>query len=212
MDNKGREERPIIFRNNLKVIPNIYDLEKVGAGHDGEVFRYGNKALKLLKYDIDARKIKKLMTFNKAVFFQDELELKRIVKPTDILLDIDGVYTGYVMDFLDDVTLEKKKGTPLYKVPADFTCGELVHASYELSDDFSNLTKNKVVARDLNRGSYIFTSNFMHICDMDKYSLSCQGADDLNKKALNFVIAKFLYYEMLKKGNYDKTQSKMLLN
>ena len=83
---KFSQSKQVIFRSDLSVVPNIYDLPKLGAGHDGRVFRFNNKALKLLKYDISLRKEKDLMTFAKATYFLDELNLKRIVKPIDILL------------------------------------------------------------------------------------------------------------------------------
>ena len=209
---KNLEPRSVILRSNFEVVPNVYALKRVGAGADGRVFRYGDKVLKILKYDINERKEKGLMTFDKAVYFQEELDLKRIVAPIDILLDKDGVYTGYVMDYLDDVTSPKKIGTPIYKLPSDFTCGQLIYSSSELEEDFSQLTEKKILARDLNRGSYIFTSDFMHLCDMDKYRMDCSRPGDLNKSALNFIIAKFLFYQMLKTGDYNKEQVKILNN
>lgn len=209
---KNYQSKEVILTNDLQVIPNIYALEKLGAGHDGLVFRFGNKALKLLKYDIIKRKTSGLMTFQKAVYFKDELNLKRILKPVDIMLDVDGSYTGYVMDYQEDIASEKKKGTPIYKAPGDFTCGDLIQATYDLSDDFSEMTKKKVVAKDLNRGSYVYSYDFMHLCDMDKYEYEFTSSviDDLNRKNLNFVIVKHLYYEMLKLDDFDKEQLKKL--
>ena len=98
------EHKQVVLRSTLEVIPDISALPRVGAGHDGRVFKFNDKALKLLKYDISLRKEKNLMTFSKATYFLDELDLKRIIKPIDILLDSEGVYTGYVMEYLDDVT------------------------------------------------------------------------------------------------------------
>ena len=208
--NYKKIEKSVIFRSNLRVISNIYDLKKLGAGHDGIVFQDGDKCLKLLKYDVGERREMGLMSFDKALYFQDELNLKRIEKPYDILFDSDGVYAGYVMRYLNDVTLESKRDQPFYRQPGDFTCGDLVYSAYDLSDDFDELTRKRVVAKDINRGSYIYTFDFLHLCDMDKYLYGVFGADDLNKKALNFTLAKLLYYEMLKCGNYNKSQLKML--
>lgn len=159
--------KTVILKNNLEEIPNIYDLEKIGSGHDGLVFRYQDKVLKLLKYDINTRKVKNLMTFDKAIYFQKKLKLIRMTKPIDTMLDVDGIYTGIVMEYLDDVTTEKKKGTPRYKETGNFTCGDLVCSTNDLEEDFNELTKNRVQAKDLNRGSYIYTTDFMHLCDMD---------------------------------------------
>lgn len=211
-ERKIREPFPVIFRNNLEIVPNIYDLEKVGAGHDGIVFRLGDKVLKVLKYNIEDRKEKGLMTFEKAVFFQDEFDFNRIIQPKDVLLNEDGIYTGYVMDYLEDVTTDKMKDSPVYKQPGDFTCGDLIQSVNDLGEDFNDMTKKKVVAKDLNRGSYIYTADFMHLCDMDKFLMNCYGAEDFNKKALNFAIAKHLYYEMLKTDTFDKQQLRQLSN
>lgn len=212
MGKKFYGTKTVILRGNLKVIPNVYALEKLGAGHDGLVFRMGDKALKLLKYDVEHRKTAGLMTFQKAIYFKDELDLKRITKPIDVMLDVDGNYTGYVMDYLEDVTAVKRKGTPIYKEPGDFTCGDLVKATYDLTDDFEKMTKKNVIAKDINRGTYIYSYDFMHLCDMDKYEYGIEKsiADDMNKRMLNFAIAKYLYYEMLKANQFDKGQLKVL--
>ena len=150
------------------------------------------------------------MSFDKSIYFKEELDLKRTTNPIDILLDTDGIYCGYVLNFLNDVTLDSKKGTPYYKEVSNFTCGDLIYSSDELEEDFNELTNHKIVAKDLNRGSYIFTTDFLHLCDMDKYQRECSNSNDLNKTAFNFVIAKLLYFEMLKNGNYNKNELKLL--
>ena len=139
------QNKTYVFRSSLEVVPDIFSLPRIGAGHDGYVFRFNNKALKLLKYDISLRKEKRLMTFTKAVSFQDELDLKRFAKPTDILLDEEGVYSGYVMDYLEDVTSEDKKDLPIHRSIVDFTCGELVHTANQLEEDFAELSRKKSV-------------------------------------------------------------------
>lgn len=202
------EHKQVVLRSTLEVIPDISALPRVGAGHDGRVFRFNDKALKLLKYDISLRKEKNLMTFSKATYFLDELDLKRIIKPIDILLDSEGVYTGYVMEYLDDVTNPKKKDSPIYREPEDFSCGELINSIHDLIEDFNELTRKNVLAADINRGSYIFTTDFMHLCDMDKYQKDLIKIDDQNKRMLNYVIAKFLAIVMSKK--LSKEQLKLV--
>lgn len=204
------ESKAVVLSQDLHIIPNIYDLEKLGTGHDGFVFRYGDKALKLLKYDVEHRKAKGLMTFEKTVFFKNELDMKRIVNPIDIMLDIDGAFSGYVMECLEDITVEKNKESSMQV--GDFSCESLMASFYDLQDDFNQLTKKKVLAKDINKGSYLYCQDFMHICDVDKFehNSSCSAIDDLNKKSLNFVIAKCLYYEMLKLDELDKEQLKKL--
>ncbi len=201
---KFYQPKEVIFRSNLQSIPNIYDLPRLGAGHDGRVFKFNNKALKLLKYDISLRKEKNLMTFPKAVYFLDELNLKRITKPIDILLDSEGVYAGYVMDYLEDVTDKKKKGTPIYRESYEFSCGDLIHSMYDLMEDFNELTKKNVLATDINRGSYIYTTDFIHLCDMDKYQTGLIRVEDQNRCILNYVFAKYLYCIMSKDLSRDQ--------
>lgn len=206
-----KKSQPVVL-DGKHYIPNIFDLPKLGAGHDGIVFRYGDLALKLLKYDIETRKAKGLMTFQKAKFFSEELHMKRHVQPKGIMLNEDGVYCGYSMDALEDVTLDKKKGTLEYMQRGDFMVGELESAIADLEQDADELTRKKIVAKDLNRGSYIFTSHFMHICDMDKFMkvLSAKGVRDLNVQALNFLIAKFFLYEIQKMPDVTEADKKVV--
>lgn len=210
-ENGFKKPQPVVL-DGKHYIPNIFDLPRFGAGHDGIVFRYGDLALKLLKYDIETRKVKGLMTFQKAKFFTEELELKRYVQPRGIMLDEDGVYCGYSMDGLEDVTLEKKRGTIEFMERGDFSVSELRTAIDELEQDGEQLTAKKIVAKDLNRGSYIFTSRFMHICDMDKFlkAMSAKGVRDLNVQRLNFLIAKFFLYEIQKMPDVTAADKKVV--
>lgn len=203
--------KPIVMSSAYKLIPNVYSLDKVGAGHDGVVYRYGDLVFKVLKYDISERKAKDLMTFEKATYFVHNLHLKRVAQPIDILLDSDGVYTGYVMKFFDDVT--KDKESPYYQTTGEYQMRDLHHSIDELEEDVSSLSDQKVLIEDLNRGSYIYTRNHMIMCDMDKFRIiqSPSSARDLNKGSLNFFISKSLYYEMEKSGLFTKDELKQLI-
>lgn len=194
---KPRKELAVTFASNSLTIPNVYALDKVGAGHDGSIFRFNEYALKILKYDISLRKERHLMTFDKVIYFQDKLDLKRITQPIDTLLDNDGIFSGYVMKYLDDLASPKKVGTPLYRSPAEYRCGELITSWKELEDDFYQLSEHGIRAQDINAGSYLFTSDFMHLCDMDKYVFS-RNPRPLNDTTLRYVFAKFLSLEMQK--------------
>ena len=194
----------IVLRDNLKVIKGIKSMNKIGAGHDGIVLKNGDTVLKILKYDIARRKKQNLMTFEKAIYFHDKLNLQKITKPIDIMLDKDGIYIGYVMKYLEDIT----KNTD--KKPGDFTCEELITSSEILEEDFKHLTEKQVSVKDINRGSYIYTTGFLNICDMDKYTIHNHKPVVPNKKALNFTISKFLYYEMLKSKDTTKEELKAL--
>lgn len=191
------------------------DLEKIGAGHDGIVYKYGDIAIKILKYDVNFRKKKNLMTFEKVNYLIENLELNRIVMPIDIILDEDGMYSGYVMSFIDDLYSDKKKGTPQYKGPGEFSKLYLVRSIQELYDDFLQLTNNNIIASDINAGSFMFPSDFIHLCDTDKYIVHGNNSGNIymqNMTSLNFVFAKLLFYEMKKTDSYTIESLKLLRN
>lgn len=213
MSNKKCEPKEVRLVENKVIIPNIYSLKKLGAGHDGRVFQYEDLALKLLKYDINKRKEKDLMTFTKVNYFLENLELKRIAAPIDTILDADGVFAGYVMECIEDVAKDPK--SPSYKRPGEFSCFDLAFSIAELEEDFDKLTNARVRAEDINRGSYIISPDFLHICDVDKFHIlqsTSRGTADLNSSALNFAIAKFLYFEMKKTVFYRKEHKRVLNN
>ena len=72
---KGERKKSVIFKSNNTLIGNIFNLPYVGGGTDGTIFRYGDNALKLLKFDINTRKEKDLMTFEKALTLTDKMSL-----------------------------------------------------------------------------------------------------------------------------------------
>lgn len=186
----------VIFRNSNIKIPNIFECKKLGAGHDGTVYQSGNEALKILKYDIEKRRQQDLMTFTKACYFVDNLELKRIAAPTDTLLDEEGVYVGYVMPYFHDVTKPHKKDEIPEKTIADFTCGDLFKSIEELQQDIDELSVNRVRMEDLNRYSFIYANDFLRLCDTDKYSITKNNPKFYNDTQLRFIIAKFLLYQV----------------
>ena len=211
MKDIDKSQSSVFLSNGYVMIPNVHALPKVGAGHDGVVYQYGDFVFKILKYDIERRKVKDLMTFEKATYFANELKLKRITQPIDILLNSDGIYTGYVMKYLHDIS--KYPEDDNYRSIKDFTLGELEKSVDELEEDVGELTRKRIVIDDLNRGSYIITSNFLNMCDMDKFKIvgGPNAIYDINKNKLNFFISKAMYYEMEKSGLFTKDELKQLM-
>ena len=78
--------KQLYLGNNFIPIPNVFKLDRVGAGHDGFVYRDDDVAYKVLKHDIDERKVRGLMSFEKARTFST-LDVKRFAKPIDVLID-----------------------------------------------------------------------------------------------------------------------------
>ena len=190
-------KKGIVFMANHNHIENVYALPHIGSGHDGFVFEYGDLALKLLKYDISKRSKDKLMTFEKASFFCRNLKLKRIEAPIDILLDEDGIFSGYVMHRIEDLASEKYVGTPIAKKPGEFTCGQLLWAASELGEDFSQLSSKGIKAKDINAGSFLYPADYVHLCDVDKYQLSKDSSlERENMQKYRYTLARLLYLQM----------------
>lgn len=190
-------KKGLVFMSDYEYIENIFALPHIGSGHDGFVFEYGDLALKLLKYDIGKRNKDKLMTFEKASFFCRNLKLKRIEVPMDILLDEDGIFSGYVMRRIRDLSSEKYVGTPIQRLPGDFTCGQLLWAASELGDDFSELSKKGVRAKDINAGSFLYPADYVHLCDVDKYQLTKDSSLERdNMQKYRYTLARLLYLQM----------------
>ena len=187
---------------NFKEIPDVFSLERVGAGHDGFVYRDGDVVYKVLKHGIDGRKERGLMSFDKAMNFQT-LDVYRIIKPDDVLIDEDGVYAGYVMHYYEDLSKKDEEGI-VKKQIGEFTVEDFLTSVSELCDDVSELTKRGIVIKDINRGSYIFSSDFLHICNMDKYFLNRGQALRINWNQLNFIVAKLMYFEKMEREGYFK--------
>ena len=200
----------VFLSRSYAYVPNVLSLPKIGAGHDGVVYQYGDLVFKILKYDIARRKERDLMTFEKATYFVNELKLKRITQPMDILLNSDGVYMGYVMGYLEDVR-ENPKTLP--STGNRFLMRDLHESLEDFEEDFAKLTEKKVMADDLNRGSYIITNNYLYMCDMDKFKVihSPRTLRDLNAGRLNFFFSKGLYYEMEQSGLFSKDELKELM-
>lgn len=202
--------REVIIGREGKKIENVEDLELVGRGIDGIVLKLNEeKVIKILKDNIELQKELNKMTYQKVIKFMDDLDLKRIIQPRDILYNNDGVYVGYVMDYVPDITSEKYKGTPTYREPGDFTCGDLIDSFNDFEEDFARLSEQKIQVEDINDGSFLFSRDFMYLCDMDKYLLD-HRATDINRAKLNFTIARFLCLEMKKNRKLSKDDVKTL--
>lgn len=200
--------KSVVLQRSGEIIPDIYALDKLGAGHDGSVFRFNAKALKILKYDYKVRRDRDLMTLDKALYFRDNLRLRRIACPIDVFFDEEEKFAGYVMDYYDDVT---KEGNQEKRRVASFSGEDLLEAIEDLEEDFASLSKNHILARDINRGSYIYTNSFLHLCDTDKYQMLSSGdAAYRNQCMLNFVVAKMIALEAKRSFDLDKNQTKQV--
>ena len=99
------------------------------------------------------------MTYDKAIAFMNRLYVKRTTKPLECMFDEDGIFCGNVMDYIFDVT--RSKDLSLRRDSGDFTCRELLECVYDLYDDFSSFTESGILVEDLNRGSYIYSYDYV---------------------------------------------------
>lgn len=205
------EKKYVFLSKSGRIVSNVFDLPRIGAGHDGIVYLYGDSVLKILKYDIKRRKEKDLMTFEKANYFLTNLSLKRIAQPRDVILNSDGVYVGYVMKYFEDIT--KSSDSCKHKTSGSFLLSDLYSTIIDLKSDFCELTANQIMVNDINRGSYIVTNDFLTMCDMDKFRFCNSGnsPSDNNRRSLQFFFAKWLFYEMEKSQSLDKDNLKVLM-
>lgn len=193
MERNNYGKKTITLVDNLQTLADLHSLEKIGAGHDGIVYRYGNKAIKELKYDIETRKKLSLMTFEKAQsFVKYSNDFKRLIVPQAIFLDENGSFCAYLMNYIDKIDFTKYPFNTI-------TLSTFLNAIYDLWDDFNLLNKMQIIANDINPSSYLLDNNFLHLCDTDKYIMRTSNTTIYNREKFNYMIAKLLYLLM-----YDK--------
>lgn len=191
--------------HKMLTIPNVFDLPSIGAGHDGYVFHFNSKAIKYLKYTPEIRETKGLMTLDKLETLKD-IKTKRIIMPEDAFFNEKGEFSAYTMPYIHDYS---KETGALNITPGDFYYGDLLDAITDLEQDFEELNKAGVVAREINRGSFLYDLDFLKMCDTDKYQTNVKKPHGQNRNMLNYIIAKIIYYEILAEGA-DKDKLKAL--
>lgn len=191
----------VLLASNLQEIREVERLERLGSGHDGKVYKYRELALKLLKYDIEQRKEKGLLSFEKANYFVNECMTKRITMPQDILLDESGIYTGIVMECIDKVEDSSR-----------FFTEDFYISGLEIKEDVDKLSENRVGIKDINRGSFIIGKDFLHICDVDKFidyrKQSKVNVEMLNRDAYNFLLSKFIVLNIMERIKRERNLTK----
>ena len=120
-------------------------LEKIGAGHDGIVYRYNEFAIKILKHNEKYIEENNLMTLNKAIFFEENLSLKRFVVPIDIVFNEEERYIGYTMKYLHDITKDNK--TSFHRRTGEYKCSSLMQTIIDLREDIDSITSYNIVLR-----------------------------------------------------------------
>ena len=122
-------------------------------------------------------------------------------------------YTPKIREEKGLMTLEKFETLKDVKtkriiMPEDAFYTDFLDAILDLEQDFEELNKAGVVAREINRGSFLYDLEFLKMCDIDKYQIGVKRPNELNRNMLNFIIAKVIYYQILEEGaNKEKLKA-----
>lgn len=144
------------------------------------------------------------MTLEKFETLKD-VKTKRIIMPEDAFYTEDDEFAAYTMPFVHDYC---KETGALNISPGDFYYGDFLDAILDLEQGFEELNKAGVVAREINRGSFLYDLEFLKMCDIDKYQIGVKRPNELNRNMLNFIIAKVIYYQILEEGaNKEKLKA-----
>ncbi len=210
MTNQTSKSKTVTINNSLTTIPDIYKLKVLGKGHDGIVFGYHDLALKLYKHNLDYIYSHDLMTYEKICYFIKHIDLRRIITPIDSLFDEKGVYCGYVMPKYLPFDPEAKNKFP----PCDYaiyTCQDFLVALNELEQDFNILTDHYLIPKDINYGSYIYTTDFLHMCDADKYYFVDRNPKQQNDQIFKYITMKLIYCMIISVKTYNKQEKTQVL-
>ncbi len=121
-------------------------LEKIGKGACADVYKYGNKALKVLNES--GKAMANLQETSKLVGIKNDT----FILPEEILTGVDGNVIGYILElvdgqaFIDDDIIKN----------IDFDT--LKWAIAKVEQDLQQLSANKVVCDDLNHKNIMWDS------------------------------------------------------
>ena len=131
----------------MKITPEFLStLEKIGKGACADVYKYGDKALKILNES--GKTMTNLQETSKLVGTKNDT----FVLPEQILTGVDGEVIGYVLElvdgqaFIDDNIIKN----------VDFAT--LKDTIEKVEQDLQQLSANKIVCDDLNHKNIIWDS------------------------------------------------------
>lgn len=180
-----------VFIENIGEIE-TFDLAVLGKGSEGEVYQYHDLALKV--------------HYNKACSYMDESTAKKLSKikterflmPQSLIYDKKKRFIGYTTTLLKKKDIEENR-----KLNKD----ELIKELFIISNDVINLTKNKVLLKDVSTIDNILFNGSINFIDPGIYSISNKNYEEIllnNKKE----VGEALYLILLESSGFYNTYDK----
>jgi len=177
----------------------VNTLEKIGKGACANVYKYGNKALKMLNES--GKAMANLQETSKLVGIKNDT----FVLPQEIVTNEDGEVIGYILElvegkaFIDDRVINHM----------DFAT--LKGAIVKVEKDLQQLSANKILCNDLNHKNIMWDSKngYIKIIDTDSFvvneDLTEEQIYEMNLEQFNIQIELVL-------GNNGNTRMQVLRN
>lgn len=146
----------------------------VGAGAEGEVFRYGDKALKIYREKCFKRRLEE-DTASKLI----GIPTKRILLPRELIRDPDSLkFMGYETPFI--------RGCSKYSI-LDMPMKNFLDEVSILEDDIELLSSKNVELADFSRDNFLYNGSF-YFCDPGSYRFN---EDALKGNMYSYNIQRF---------------------
>jgi len=137
--------------NSGIIIPSKKELEKLFMdGHDGDIYRHLNYAIKFVRGEIPNMKLGKLQDFIEMLVHE------LLISPKEAVYDKEGNYVAYLMDYIED------KGIKSLSCDTFLECVENLRACFDL------FTNNGVYAFDAHGGNIIVNEK-IYLIDFDRF-------------------------------------------
>lgn len=170
-----------------KVRYNPYNMKKdkhLGDGYEVDAYQIKDKAVKFFL----RHPKKKIIITKESVEKMKKIKTKRILLPTDALLDKKRKIRGYQMDYVKDLGIDSY---------FDLEKDKLVEEHKLLKDDIELLSDNKILLGDMSHENTVY-HNGIYLIDPGGYQIDSNI--DINQAyGINmYLFNKYLIYEIIK--------------
>ncbi len=164
-------------------------LKKIGQGSQGKIYKYHNKALKVIRYEASD------LTLEDYNHLQN-IKTKRILLPEDAFTGISGNLRCYTIELI-----KKNRKNQIYKM----LMNQFVEEVYQIERELDLLSNNHVVIQDLILKNFMFDGIFRFV-DAGRYkinySYSVSEIRNMNQNVFNCFILGELFTKKIYR-DYD---------